>query len=120
MYRLFSGEGHDAGDSLEAIELAALNRDKSMAPLLIEMLRYYDDYVLAIESRKALTAITGRVVEGNEGSWSNWMEWLVHNLDEYGPPEGYLEWKMTVMSLIDPRFREFLAPAAQWFGGGPG
>ena len=113
MYRLFSGEGHDPQDSLEAIGLAAQNRDKSMAPLLIEMLRFYDDYVLAIESRKALTAITGREVEGNEGSWSNWMEWLVQNLEEYGPPEGYLEWKMTVMSLIDPRFREFLAPAAR-------
>ena len=113
MYRLFSGEGHDAEDSLEAIELATLNRDKSMTPLLIEMLRFYDDYVLAIESRKALAAITGREVEGNEGSWSNWMEWLVHNLDEYGPPDGYLEWKMTVMSLIDPRFREFLAPVAR-------
>ena len=113
MYRLFSGEGHDSVDSLAAIELAVVNGDKSMVPLMIEMLRYYEDYVLAIESRKALAAITGREVEGNEGSWSSWMEWLASNAEEYGSPEGYLGWKMELMSLISPRFREFLAPAAQ-------
>ena len=113
MYRLFSGEGHDSVDSFAAIELAVANGDKSMVPLMIEMLRYFEDYVLAIESRKALAAITGRVVEGNEGSWSSWMEWLASNAEEYGPPEGYLGWKIGLMSLISPRFREFLAPASQ-------
>ena len=113
MYRLFSGRDHNPDDSLEAIELAVVNKDKSMVPVLIEMLRFFEDYVPRIESRKALIAITGREVEGNEGLWKNWMEWLVENADEYQPPAGYLEWKIALMSLIDPRFREFLAPAAE-------
>ena len=113
MFRLFSGEGHDPDDSFLAIELAVANKDKSMVPLMVEMLRYYEDFVLAIESRKALTAITGREVKGLEGSWNSWMEWIADNADEYQPPDGYLEWKSTVMSLIDPRFGEFLEPAAE-------
>ena len=129
MYRLFSGWDHDPEDTQEAIDLAVANGDKSMAPVLIEMLRFFEDYVHAIEARKALTAITGRVVKGNEGSWSSWMEWLVNNADEYHPPAGYLDWKIGLMSLIDPRFEEFLAPAAEgssvnvvelaWGGVGP-
>ena len=113
MVRLFSGVGHDGDDSLEAIESATVNRDKSMVPVLIEMLRFFEDYVPLIESRKALIEITGREVMGNEGSWNSWMEWIADNADEYQPPDGYLEWKSTVMSLIDPRFGEFLEPAAE-------
>ena len=113
MYRLFSGRDHNPDDSLEAIALAIANKDKSMVPVMIEMLRFFEDYVPRIESRKALIAITGREVEGNEGLWKNWMEWLVRNADEYQPPAGYLEWKIVLMSLIDPRFAEFLAPAAE-------
>ncbi len=113
MYQLFSGRDHNPDDSLEAIELAVVNKDKSMVPVLIEMLRFFEDYVPQIEARKALIAITGREVKGNEGLWKNWMEWLVENADEYQPPDGYLEWKIALMSLIDPRFREFLAPAAE-------
>ena len=110
---MFSGEGHDPEETLEAIELAVVNRDRSMVPALIEMLRFFEDYVHAIEARKALTAITGRVVVGNEGSWSSWMEWLVNEGEEYRPPVGYLEWKIGLMSLIDARFEGFLAPAAE-------
>ncbi len=116
MYRLFSGQNHNPEDSLEAIALSIVNKDKSMVPVLIEMLRFFEDYVPRIESRKALIAITGREVKGNEGLWKNWMEWLVENADEYQPPAGYLEWKIALMSLIDPRFREFLAPAAEGSG----
>ena len=113
MYRLFSGRDHNPDDSLEAIAFSIANNDKSMVPVMIEMLRFFEDYVPQIESRKALIAITGREVEGNEGLWRNWMEWLVKNADEYQPPAGYLEWKIVLMSLIDPRFGEFLAPAAE-------
>ena len=111
MYRLLPALSHHPNDTLHAIELAAANGDKSMVPVLIEMLRFFDDYVHAIEARKALTAITGRQVRGNEGSWSSWMEWLVQNLNEYQPPVDYLDWKIALMNRIDPRFGGFLAPA---------
>ncbi len=113
MYRLFSGEGHDSADTLAAIELAVAHQDRSMVPVMIEMLRFFGDYVHEIEARKALIAITGRKVERNEGLWRSWMEWLVNNAEEYQTPAGYLDWKIMLMSLIDPRFEEFLAPASK-------
>ena len=41
------------------------------------------------------------------------MEWLAKNADQYAPPDGYLQWKIALMSQVDPRFGEFLAPAEQ-------
>ena len=41
------------------------------------------------------------------------MEWLGNRPDEYRPPEGYLEWKIDLLSIIDPRFEELLASAEE-------
>ena len=113
MFRLFSGWDHNPDDSLEAVSLAIANNDKSMVPLMIEMLRFFDDLDVLIETRSALSVITGREQIHASGAWNNWMEWLGKNADEYRPPDGYVQWKSMLMSLIDPRLGEFLAPAAQ-------
>ena len=113
MYRLFSGRDHSPEETREAITLAVANNDKSMVPLLIEMLRFFGDWDLVIETNTALSLITGREVGDVSGAWNEWMEWLGKNADEYRPPDGYVRWKSELMSLIDPRFGEFLAPAAQ-------
>ena len=113
MYRLFSGRGHNPDDSHEAISLAVTNNDKSMVPVMIEMLRYFGNWELETEAKNALSAITGQELATDWRSWHEWMEWLGNNSGEYGPPDGYVQWKIQVMSLIDPRFIEFLAPAAQ-------
>ena len=66
-----------------------------------------------IETNKALSALTGQEFGQDLDAWNKWMEWLGKNGDEYRPPDGYVQWKSALMSLIDPRFGEFLAPAAQ-------
>ena len=113
MFRLFSGRGHDPDDSHEAISLAIANNDKSMVPVMIEMLRFFATLELATDAQRALSAITGQELARDWRGWHEWMEWLGNNAEEYGPPDGYVEWKIEVMSLIDPRFSEFLAPATQ-------
>ncbi len=113
MYRLFSGRDQNSDDTQEAITFAVANNDKSMVPILIEMLRFFGDWELVIETNTALSVITGRESGDVSGTWNEWMEWLGKNGDEYRPPDGYVRWKSELMSLIDPRFGEFLAPAAE-------
>ena len=113
MYRMFSGRGHNSDDTREAIRLAVSNDDKSMVPIIIETLRFFWVRELAIETNAALSTLTGHELEGGIAAWNEWMEWLGRNADDYRPPDGYLQWKSHLMNLIDPRFGEFLAPAAQ-------
>ena len=113
MFQLFSGQGHTPDDSHEAISLAIINNDKSMVPVMIEMLRFFGNWELATETKNALSAITGQELASDWRGWHEWTEWLGKNSDEYDPPDGYVQWKIEVMSLIDPRFAEFLAPAAE-------
>ena len=113
MFRLFSGRDHTPDDTLAAIMLATDNNDKSMVPLMIELLRFFGNQDLLVETSAAIAAITGREFRREQGAWNEWMEWLGKNAEEYSPPDRYVEWKSILMSLIDPRFGEFLAPAAQ-------
>ena len=111
MFRLFSGPGHDTDETRQAISLAIANKDKSMVPLLIELLRFVGGIDLPIATNTALSTITGRESENSARAWHGWMEWLAKNADEYSPPDGYVQWKVALMNQIDPRFGEFLAPA---------
>ena len=113
MFRLFSGREHSPDETLQAITLAIANNDKSMVPLMIELLRFFGNQELMIETSTAISAITGREFRREQGAWNEWMEWLGKNAEEYSPPDRYVEWKSILMSLIDPRFGEFLAPAEQ-------
>ena len=113
MYLLYSGRDHIPDDTHQAISLAVANNDKSMVPLLIEMFRFFGNRELVIETNKALAALTGQEFGQDLDAWNKWMEWLGRNADEYRPPAGYVQWKSAFMSLIDARFGEFLAPAAQ-------
>lgn len=114
MFRLFSGWDHNSFDTQEAIALAIFHKDKSMVPVMIETLRFFfgDDDIID-ELNWGLSAITGQELRGGYRAWDEWMEWLGSNADEYHPPDGYVRWKSEIMSLIDPRFAEFLAPAEQ-------
>ena len=76
----------------------------------LPLIRFFGNRELVAETNKAISVITGRELRS---VWNEWMEWLGKNAEEYGPPDGYVEWKGPPMSLIDPRFGEFLAPAAQ-------
>ena len=113
MFRLFSGPMHDPEETRQAISLAAAHKDKSMVPVLIEMLRFVWGVDLPIATNAALSTITSREYGQLSRAWHEWMEWLAKNADEYAPPERYLEWKITLMKQIDLRFEEFLAPAEE-------
>ena len=113
MFRLFSGRDHNPDDMHEAITLAIANNDKSMVPVMIEVLRFFGDPELMKETNTAISVITGREFRSGWDAWNEWLEWLGRNADEYAPPDEYVRWKSALMSLIDPRFGEFLAPAAQ-------
>ena len=114
MFRLFSGWDHNPFDTHEAIALAIFHKDKSMVPVMIETFRFFfgDDDIID-ELNGGLSAISGQDLRGGYRAWDEWMEWLGNNADEYHPPDGYVRWKSEIMSLIDPRFAEFLAPAEQ-------
>ena len=42
------------------------------------------------------------------------MEWLGKNRADYQPPDGYIDWKATLMQALDPRFAQFLRPAREF------
>ena len=113
MSRFFSGQGYNPDDTHDAIALAVSNNDKPMVPVMIEMLHFFRDEDLLIETSAAISVITGEEFGSVAGAWNERMEWLGKNADEYRPPDGYVLWKGELMSLFDPRFGEFLAPAAQ-------
>ena len=113
MFRIFSGPGHDPDETRQAVSLAVANKDKSMVPVMIEMLRFVWGIDLPIATNAAISTITGREYGELSRAWHEWMEWLAKNSDEYSPPDGYVQWKIALMNQIDPRFGEFLAPAEQ-------
>ena len=113
MYLFFSGRGHPPDDTLQAIELAVANNDKSMVPVIIEMLRFFGNWDLVLASKDALDAITGAELQAYSRGWFEWMEWLGRNGEEYAPPDRYVQWKSALMAQIDPRFDDFLLPAAE-------
>lgn len=111
MYLLFASWDYFPEGSFEALDRAVANNDKSLVPVMIEMLRFFGNWELVQETLKALSAITGEDFQTYSRGWFEWMEWLGRNGDEYVPPEGYVQWKGELMSLIDPRFEDFLLPA---------
>ena len=113
MFRLFSGLDHNPDDTRKAVALAVVNNDKSMVPVMIEMLRFFQEWELVKLTEAAISDITGKKFVGVWSAWQEWMEWLGGNADEYNPPDDYVQWKSALMSLIDPRFAEFLDPAEQ-------
>ena len=86
MFWLFSGPGHDPDNTRQAISLAVANNDKSMVPVMIEMLRFLWGPGLPIETDAAISAITGRESESASRAWHEWMEWLAKNADQYASP----------------------------------
>ncbi|MCH8247803.1 MAG: DUF3179 domain-containing protein [Bacteroidetes bacterium] len=77
------------------------------------MLRFFPGRELWIEAVLVLKDITGEDFGNEFENWNAWMEWLAPNLAEYQPPERYLEWKINMLSLVHPRFADFLRGAGK-------
>ena len=110
MFLLFSGEEQRGDATSRALQLALQNSDKSMVPVVLELMRFLGDSALIFQSLAFLSDISGQDMSTEVPDWKSWVEWYGQNREEYQPPAGYVEWKANLLSLIDPRFRDFLLP----------
>ena len=110
---LFSGPAHTLRTTLDGMIAAAKNRDLSQVPALVDLMRFIPRGEVSFELVDILAQLTGRTGEEGLGDLRDWHEWLGKRQDKYLPPESYARWKTTLFStLIDPRYEEFLGPAA--------
>ncbi|MCH8110000.1 MAG: DUF3179 domain-containing protein, partial [Chloroflexi bacterium] len=113
MYRVFSGFGGDSSEKSDALVNIRRAKDTSQVPVLIEAMRYTFDIDQFVDIREEMTSVLQLLTGQKFGSreWEKWMEWLGKNLDEFRPPEGYLAWKINLLSEFDPGYAELLGSA---------
>ena len=109
MYDIFPGFTVSMTKTNEALEQIRANRDTSMIPVLVEILRFMPSQSSRDRVANTLESLTGQQYAGND--WDKWMDWMGENLDGIEPPEGYPDWKAGLYSVIDERFAYFLRPA---------
>ena len=110
MFRLFSGPDQLFEDTLGSLDEAATAGDTAQVPVIIELMRMIPARELLIEGSRALSGLTGEDFGTNTTEWTRW---LGKHASEYQPPDRYLEWKITLMSLVDPRFADLLGQASE-------
>ena len=112
MYLYLSGGGHRAELTVQALAAAVENADRSQVPVIIEGMRFLGSNSLADLSTIALSELTGENLGQGIASWGGWMEWYGRSAADFPPPDGYVDWKVHVLSQIDPAFAQFLMPWA--------
>ena len=111
MYKVFPGFGRTSNRTFDALEEVRLNGDRSMVAVIVESMRFQSSANAREASAATLRELTGATYAGDE--WKQWMEWLGNHRDEYPPPDEYLDWKISFMSELHPRFGSFLRPARE-------
>lgn len=111
MYKVFPGFGRTGNRTYEALAEVRMNGDISLVVALVESMRFQSTANAREATADVLRALTGEAYGGED--WKRWMEWLGRHSAEYPPPDGYLDWKINLLSEISPRFRRFLAPARE-------
>ena len=109
MYRLHPGRSLIPALTIAALRDVRERGDKFQVPVIIEMVRFLPTVELWEEAVVTLQELTGQhftVYQVNE-----WAEWLGSNLDDYPPPDRYLNWKINLLVMISPRFSSFLISA---------
>ncbi len=109
MYRIFPGFGLTSENTLKAFKVVEEQNDVSQVPVIIESMRFQSSARARGAAAATLQSLTGQGFGGEE--WDKWTEWYGANREVYPPPEGYLDWKIAMMSQIDVRFAQFLRPA---------
>ena len=109
MYQLYSGPGHQTAATLEGLSRALEFEDTSQVPVIIELLQFLRPDTQSLAAG-VLVELTGLDFGGN---LLRLREWAGENASQYAPPEGYVQWKIALFSLIHPRFADFLGPAAE-------
>ena len=110
MSGLFSGTNHSGQETMRALERARAHKDISQVPVIIELMQFVGSSVLLQESIATLQELTGQRFDATNAGWTSWRVWLGEHVAEFQPPPDYLRWKVNVLSLIHPRFEEFLLP----------
>ena len=109
MYDIFPGFTVSMQRTLDTLDLIEENDDRSMIPVLVEIMRFMPTQSARDNVANTLQALTGQPFSGND--WDNWMDWMGENLDDINPPDKYADWKAEMYSVIDERFAYFLRPA---------
>lgn len=109
MYKVFPGFGRTGNRTYEVLAEVRRRGDISLVAALVESMRFQSTANAREATADVLRALTGEAYGGED--WKRWMEWLGRHSAEYPPPDGYLDWKINLLSEISPRFRRFLAPA---------
>lgn len=111
MFKVFPGFGLTTADTFTALDEVRDQNDLSMVPVLVETMRFQSSQRARDATGDVLEALTGQAFEGEP--WLDWSNWLGKNREAHPPPSDYLAWKIRIMSQIDPRFAQFLRPAAE-------
>jgi hypothetical protein len=106
---LFSGPGQTVALTLDALGNARREGDKSQVPAILEMMPFFPSSDVVNAATETLVSLTGVDLGGIARQWHVWMEWLGRNDAEFQPPDGYLEWKISIFNLISPRYEKFLS-----------
>lgn len=109
MWRVYSGFGHEPQTTLDAIADAVAENDVSLAPVIVEAMRFWSGPGLGDAYRNALTQFTGQDFWSDIRPWNDAMEWLAPRRAEFAPPSEYPEWKANLLGLIDPRMAAFIS-----------
>lgn len=109
MWRVYSGFGHEPQTTLDAIADAVAENDVSLAPVIVEAMRFWSGPGLGDAYRNALTQFTGQDFWSDIRPWNDAMEWLAPRRADFAPPSEYPEWKANLLGLIDPRMAAFVS-----------
>ena len=112
MRDVFPGFGLTGALMYDTLDVIAARKDRSLVPVLVEMMRFMPSVSARDAVARTLAAVTGQAFSGDE--WDLWMEWLGANLADYQPPSDYVAWKEDLYFVIDPRFARFLRPAREF------
>ena len=112
MRDVFPGFGLTGALMYDTLDVIAARKDRSLVPVLVEMMRFMPSPNARDAVARTLEAVTGQAFSGDE--WDLWMEWLGANLADYQPPSDYVAWKEDLYFVIDPRFARFLRPAREF------
>jgi len=106
MYEIFPEAMYATGTDVLKAALAKIQarQDLSQVPVLIETLEYYGG-----SARRSIVDVLQQLTGQDIATSPNkWMEWLGRNLSDYSPPEDYTNWKIGLLSVIDPCYADFL------------
>ncbi len=109
MWRIFSGLDQTFEGTQTALADAIAENDVSQVPIIVEIMRFGAAPAVLEEYRNALVRLTGQDFWLDPPAWNAAMEWLGPRRDEFPPPDDYLDWKVNLLGLIDPRMAAFFS-----------